>query len=175
MCTPLGTDATTLVNQRTEPAPTYVGQPGQRIVRAPLVTKIDHERAALHRARVDKTPVAGVRGVVAVVPQHEILAHRNAERTPRIARRMIAPPLLVGPLYDVLALPVEFGIEPVVQWIGALHVRLFDRAPVPEHLPEPHLHDVPRYADHPFHVAQRRIFRVGEHDHVATVWRLEAG
>src|SRR6266496_1288003 len=109
MVTPRGR-CTTLANQRTEPAPANVGQPRKHITCAPVITEIDDERAALHRARVDETPIAWIRGIVAVIAQHEILVHRDPKRPPRIARGMIAAPLLVGAPHQILALPVELGI-----------------------------------------------------------------
>src|SRR5204863_5937336 len=147
-----------LVNQRTEPTPPNVRQPGERVMRSPLITEIDDERATLHRAHVDESPIARILGIVPVVAQHEILVHRDAKRAPGIARRMIAAALLdrgheilalptVGGRHEILALPVELGIESVVQWILTLHVRLLQRAAVDVHLPDPHFDDVTRRAD----------------------------
>src|SRR5260221_14790375 len=100
-----------LVNQRTEPTPTNVRQPGERIMRSPLITEIDDERATLHRAHVDKSPVARILGIIPVVAQHEILVHRAAQRTPGIAARIIAAAQHAPGRHEILALPGELGIE----------------------------------------------------------------
>src|SRR5437660_2884047 len=171
MVTPRGGCAT-LANQRTEPAPANVCQPRQRIARAAVITEIDDERTSLHRALIDEAPIAGVGRVVSIVTQHEILAHGNAQWTPGIARRMIAPPLILRP-QEILALPVELGIEAVVQWIDALHIRLLQRATIRVNLPLAHLHDVSRLADDAFDVAPRQILRVRKGHHITAVRRLE--
>src|SRR6266550_1425236 len=85
-----------LVNQRTEPTPTNVRQPGERVMRSPLIAEIDDERATLHRAHVDKSPVARILGIVPVVAQPEILVHPHPKRAPGTARRMIAAALSDG-------------------------------------------------------------------------------
>src|SRR6267143_5035367 len=130
MVTPRG-GCTTLANQRTEPAPANVRQPRQRIACASVITEIDDERSSLHRTLVDKPPIAGIGRVVPIVAQDEVLAHWDSQRTPGVTRRVIAPPLLLSPR-EILALPVEFGIEAVVQRVDALHVRLLQRATVHE-------------------------------------------
>src|SRR5256885_500315 len=81
-----GSYHSSLVNQRTESAPTNVRQPGQRIARAPVITEIHDQRTALHRTRVHEAPVAGVRGIVAIVAEDEILVRRHTQRTPGITR-----------------------------------------------------------------------------------------
>src|SRR5438046_5062098 len=99
-----------LVNQRTEPTPPNVRQPGERVMRSPLITEIDDERATLHRAHVDESLIARILGIVPVVAQHEILVHRDAKRAPGIARRMIAEELLDrGPVIDVLSFVIGNG------------------------------------------------------------------
>src|SRR3989442_7941796 len=138
MATPLG-EATTLADQRTEPAPANVHQPRQRIARATVITEIDDERASLHGALVDKAPIAGIGRVVPIVAQYEILPHWDMQRTPGVTRRVIAPPLLLRP-HEILALPIEFGIEAVVQWVDALYIRL-QRATVHVDLALAHLDD----------------------------------
>src|SRR5260370_3036195 len=158
MATPLG-EATTLANQRTEAAPTNVRQPRQRIARATVITEINDERASLHRALVDKSPIARIGRVVPIVAQHEILAHWDSQRTPGVTRRVIAPPLLLRP-HEILALPVELGIEAVVQRLYALHQPFLQRATVHEHLALAHLYDISRLDDDALDVAQRRILLV---------------
>src|SRR5881628_2668321 len=97
MATPLG-EATTLADQRTEPAPANVHQPRQRIAGATVITEIDDERASLHGALVDKAPIAGIGRVVPIVAQYEILPHWDTQRTPGVTRRVIAPPCSCVPM-----------------------------------------------------------------------------
>src|SRR2546425_6946908 len=171
MATPL-VEATTLADQRTEPAPANVHQPRQRIARATVITEIDDERASLHGALVDKAPIAGIGRVVPIVAQYEILAHWDSQWTPSVTRRVIAPPLLLRP-HEILALPVEFGIEAVVQWVDALYIRLLQRATVHGDLALAHLDDISRLADDALDVAQGGILRVRKDHHVTAVRRVK--
>src|SRR5438105_13448445 len=79
----------TLTNDRAEPVPANIGQPGERIVRLPVVAEIHDEWSSLDRRGADEAPVAGIRRVVAVVSQHEIPPGGDDQRTPRVAGRVI--------------------------------------------------------------------------------------
>src|SRR5207249_3284178 len=90
------TDASTpdpgSANDRAEPVPANVGQPGKRIVRFPVVAEVHHPRPPLHGGRVHEAPVSRVRRVVPVVPQDEVLAVGHGERPPVVARRVLSKP-----------------------------------------------------------------------------------
>src|SRR2546425_525833 len=160
------------VDHRAEPAPANIGQPGERIVRFPVVAEVDDERPTFHRERVHEPPITRVRGVVAIVPQHEKLARRHQERPPGVARRAIQPRRR-RPADQVVLLPVELRIVHVVPRIDPLHVGLHQRRAVhPDRAPA-HLDPVARHADDALHVVQFGILRVGEHDDVAAARRLE--
>src|SRR5262245_4606571 len=102
------------MNQRTEPTPANVREPGKRVPRSPVVAEIHYQRSPRDGARVYKPPITGISRVVAIVAQHEILVERHPQRPPRVARGMIAAPLLVRPRRQMLPLPAELGIELVV-------------------------------------------------------------
>src|SRR2546421_6685870 len=163
---------TTLANDRTEPVPANIGQPGQRIVRLPVVAEIHDQWPSLDRRGVDEAPVTGIRRVVAVVPQHEIPPGRDDQRTPRVAGRVI----IAGharATEQIVPLPVELRIVHVVARVHTLHVALGEGLAIHAHFPAAHLHGVARDADHALDVVELGILGIGEHDHVAAPRRLE--
>ena len=85
---------------------------------------------------------------------------------------MIAPPLILRP-HEILALPVELGIETIVQWIDALHIGLLQRTTIGVNLALAHLHDVSRLADHPLDVTERRILGIRKDHHITAVRRMK--
>src|SRR5579863_4846756 len=98
------------MNQRPESAPANVGQPGQRTVRCPVVTEVHYHRSALYGRSVHEPPIAGVRRVVPVVTEDEILPCRNDERSPIVPGRMIVATLVGCWGREIVALPVELRI-----------------------------------------------------------------
>src|SRR5262245_61354815 len=88
---------------------------------------------------------------------------------------MIAAALILGALHEILALPIEFRVEPIMEWVQTLDVWFLERVPVDVDLPELHLHDVARDADHALHVTQCRILRIREDDDVTTLRLVVAG
>src|SRR6266513_2068137 len=78
-----------LPDDRPEPVPANIGQPRKRVPRLPVVAEIHDERPSLDGGRVHEPPVPGIRGVVSVVAQHEVLAGRDGQRTPGVPGRVI--------------------------------------------------------------------------------------
>src|SRR5215471_4830583 len=155
------------VNERSEPAPPNVRQPRKRVVRPPVITEIDQQRPPFHRGSIHEAPIPGVRGIVAVVAQHEVLPHRYDQRAPLVSLRMIAAAILLRARQVELTLPLEVGTRHVAAGIDALHVRLAEPMIVDEDMPAPHGDRVPGRADHALHVVLAGIARKREHDHIA--------
>src|SRR5690242_2541607 len=65
------------VNQRAQPAPADVGQPGQRVARVLVIAEIDEQRPPLDGRGVHEPPVAGVRRIVPIVAHHKEPARRH--------------------------------------------------------------------------------------------------
>src|SRR5437899_3363339 len=78
-----------LPDDRPEPVPANIGQPGQRIARFPVVAEIHDERPSLDRGRVHESPIPGIRRVVPVVAQDEVFARRDPQGTPGVAGGVI--------------------------------------------------------------------------------------
>src|SRR2546425_1375546 len=78
-----------LPDNRPEPVPANIGQPRKRIPRFPVVAEIHDERPSLDRGRVHEAPVPGIRGIVSIVAQHEVLAGRDGQGTPGVSGRAI--------------------------------------------------------------------------------------
>src|SRR5438876_6546766 len=95
-----------LPDNRPEPVPANIGQPRKRIVRLPVVTEIHDERPSLDCGRVHEAPVPGIRRVVSVVAQQEVLPRRVGQRPPRVRRRVIVARHPRAPEHTV-PLPVE--------------------------------------------------------------------
>src|SRR4029077_1036246 len=159
-------------NDRAESVPANVSQPGQRIVRLPVVAEIHDERPSLDRRGADEAPVAGIRRVVAVVPQHEIPPGRYDQRTPRVAGRVIIAGYALT-TEQIVPLPIEFRIVHVVTRVHALHIPLGEGVAVDANFPAAHLDRVARKADHALDVIELGILGIREDDHVATPRRLE--
>src|SRR6267154_1821649 len=162
-----------LTVKRREPMPANIGQPRKRIPRLPVVAEVHDQRPSLDGGRVHEAPVAGIRRVVSIVAQHEILACRNGQGTPGVSRRVIVPDPPCG-AEQVVALPVELRIVHVAR-IHPLHIGLHQPLAVHLHLAAAHFHGVAGCSDHAFHVIELGILGVGEHDDVAAPRRLEPG
>src|SRR5512135_2164095 len=105
------------VNERSESAPANVRQPRDGVVRPPVITEIHQQRPPFDRSRVHEAPVARVRGVIAIISQHEILPRRDGEGTPLIALRMVTAAVVLRARQIELALPLEVGIRHIVAGI----------------------------------------------------------
>src|SRR2546428_10357225 len=86
-----------LPDNRPEPVPANIGQPGKRIPCLPVVTEIHDERPPLDRGRVHEAPVPGIRRVVSVVAQHEVLAGGDGPGRPPVPPRAVVGAHPPGP------------------------------------------------------------------------------
>src|SRR4029077_4367636 len=154
---------TASANDRAESVPANVSQPGQRIVRLPVVAEIHDERPSLDRRGADEAPVAGIRRVVAVVPQHEIPPGRYDQRTPRVAGRVIIAGYALT-TEQIVPLPIEFRIVHVVTRVHALHIPLGEGVAVDANFPAAHLDRVAWKADHALDVIELGILGIREDD-----------
>src|SRR6059036_3859014 len=153
-----------LPDDRPEPVPANIGQPGQRIARFPVVAEIHDERPSLDRGRVHEAPVPGIRGIVPIVAQHEVLAGRDGQGTPGVSGRAIVADH-ARTAEQIVPLPVELGVVHVAR-VHALDIGLHQPPAVHPYLAAAHFHGVPRGPDHPLHVVELGILRVREHDDV---------
>src|SRR6266581_5384412 len=97
-----------LPDNRPEPVPANIGQPGKRIPRLPVVTEIHDERPPLDGRGVHEAPVPGIRRVVSVVAQHEVLGGRDGQGPPRVSGRAIVADHS-RTAAQIVPLPVELG------------------------------------------------------------------
>src|SRR5436309_5186804 len=162
-----------LPDNRPEPVPANIGQPGKRIVRLPVVTEIHDERPPLDRGRVHEAPVPGIRRVVSIVAQDEVFPGRDGQGTPRVPRRVVVARHLRA-AEQVVPLPVELRIVHIAR-VHPLDIGLRQPPAIHPHLAAAHFHRVPGDPDDPLHVVEIGVLRVGEHDDVAAPRRLEAG
>src|SRR5260370_19220042 len=167
-------DVDRLGGDRPETVPANTGQPGKRVVRLPVVAEVGQEAPSFDRHLVDVPPIPRVRRVVAIIPQHEVLAARHAERARGDAGGAVAP-RGDGAADEVGPLPVELRVVHVVRRIDPLDVGLPERLAVHPDLPATHLHGVPRDADHAFDIIELGVLGEGEHNDVAAARRFQAG
>src|SRR3989441_7782130 len=95
-------------NQRPEPVPANIRQPGKRIARLPIIAEIDDERPPFDRRFVHESPVPRIRRIVPIVAEHEVLPLGHHQGAPVVARRVL-PPHVVRRAHEVAPLPAELG------------------------------------------------------------------
>jgi hypothetical protein len=66
-----------LVNDLPKPLPSQSCQPVQTVAGIRLVAIIDHQRLTAHKRVRDESPITGVRRVIPVVAEHEVVMRRD--------------------------------------------------------------------------------------------------
>src|SRR5579883_366981 len=139
-------------------------------IRCSLFRFINEERFADEIGAVNKTPVAAVKGVVAVVAEHEILARRNYDFA------------VLNVMFEHVARPGCYGIRQIAQlggirrrivarwiWRESLHcVRLVEFDSVAIDHARYHQNAIAADADYALHKNLLPIDRIVEDDNIAS-------